>query len=83
MFDILNFITKPENIGDLHLKMMLKYPDQFGIRVEIVELFIKTFFRTLWSSDQDVSRKLELVVLSGNHNETAFVEVRSEEVLKI
>ena len=80
MNDILNVGIKPENIGDLHIKMMLKYPDQFSIRKEIVEMFIVCFYKLLWNRDNELSRKLELRILSGNHSETAFIEVRSEEV---
>jgi len=79
MQDILNTAIKAENIGDLHLKMMLKYPYQFSIRKEIFEMFIVSFYNVLWNKNSDISKKLELRILSGNHDENAFIEVRSEE----
>jgi hypothetical protein len=53
-------LTLPESVGDLHLKMMLKYPDQFAIRKEMVEMFIISFYKILWNKDMDVSSKLEV-----------------------
>ena len=72
---------KPENIGDLHLKMMLKYPKQFAVRKEMIEMFMTSFYKILWNKDLEYSKKVELVVLTGLHKETAFVEVRSADVL--
>lgn len=73
-------ILKPENIGDLHIKMMLKYPNQFAIRPDIVKMFLKSFYKLLWNKDEELSKKLELEILTGDHRESAFVEVRSEHV---
>lgn len=80
MGDLINVIIKPENTGDLHIKMMLKYPQQFTIRKEIVEMFIKSFYKILWNKQNELYKKLELELLTGDHIESAFVEVRSEEV---
>ena len=41
--DLFKSILKPENIGDLHLKMMMKYPQQFSIRKEIVDMLLTSF----------------------------------------
>lgn len=79
--DILKVAIKPENIGDLHLKMMLKYPRQFAIRKEMIEMFLTSFYKVLWNKDLEYSNKVELIVLTGLHKESAFVEVRSAEVL--
>lgn len=74
-------LVKPENIGDLHLKMMMKYSQQFSIRKEIVEMFLRAFYKILWNKEDDLYKKLELDVLLGDHTESAFIEVRSEEVI--
>ena len=79
--EILKVALKPENIGDLHLKMMLKYPKQFAVRKEMIEMFMTSFYKILWNKDLEYSKKVELVVLTGLHKETAFVEVRSADVL--
>lgn len=81
--DLLQVLVKSENIGDLHLKMMVKYPQQFSIRKNIVEMFLIAFYKILWNKDDDLYQKLELDVLLGDHTESAFIEVRSEDVNKI
>jgi hypothetical protein len=60
--------------------MMLKYPEQFAIRKEIVTMFLNSFYKLLWNKDDELSKKLELEILNGDHRESAFVEVRSENV---
>ena len=79
--ELTNFILKPENNGDLHIKMMLKYPEQFAIRIEIVNMFLTSFYKLLWNKEDELSKKLELEILNGDHMESAFVEVRSEHVI--
>ena len=76
--ELAELIIKPENIGDLHIKMMLKYPEQFSIRKEIVEMFLRSYYKILWNKNSELSSKIELDILSGEHNESAFVEVRQE-----
>ncbi len=76
-------ILSPENNGDLHLKMMMKYPQQFSIRKEIIDMFLTSYFKVLWNKQNPLSSKLELEILTGNHKEVGFIEVRSEEVSKI
>ena len=78
--DLVKSLVKPDNIGDLHLKMMIKYPDQYAIRKEIVEMFMLSFYKILWNKESDLANKLELEVLMNDHQESAFVEVRSEDV---
>ena len=78
--ELVKALLKPDNIGDLHLKMMIKYPDQFAIRKEIIEMFITSFYKILWNKESDLSSKLDLDVLLDDHQESAFVEVRSEDV---
>lgn len=61
--------------------MLLKYPERFAIRKEIVIMFLKSFYKILWNKDDELYKKLNLEVLSGDHIESAFVEVRSENVM--
>ena len=60
--------------------MMLKYSEKYGMRKELVELFLISFYKLLWNKDDELSTKLELEILSGDHTELAFIEVRSESV---
>ena len=77
---LIQALLKPDNIGDLHLKMMIRYPFQYAIRKEIIEMFLISFYKILWNKESDLSSKLELEVLVDDHQESAFVEVRSEDV---
>lgn len=43
-------------------------------------MFIRAFYKILWNKDDDLYQKLELDVLLGDHTESAFIEVRSEDV---
>lgn len=79
--DLFKVILKPENNGDLHLKMMMKYPTQFSIRKQIIDMFLTSFYKLLWNKQHPLSSKLNLDILSGQHKEVAFIEVRSAEVI--
>lgn len=76
--ELFKYIVEPENIGDLHLRAMLKSPESYNIRKEIPEMFIRSFYSILWNTNNDLSTKLQLTVLNGHHSESGFVEVRSE-----
>lgn len=77
--DILDVLTKPDNIGDAHLKMLIKYANLYSIDPDIVKKFIVAFYTILWDKKNDFSQKLHLAVLVGEHTESAFLEVRSNE----
>ena len=75
-------LLKPENTGCFHLKSMLKSPDNYNIRLEIVHMFLKSFYKTLWDKANPLSEKLILDGLVGTKDERAFLEVRSNEACK-
>lgn len=77
---MLEALSKHENTGCAHIRMLLKYPDLYQIKPEIVRMFLKSFYKILWEDDSPLATKLKLDVLVGTHNEGAFVEVRSNEV---
>ncbi|KAL4434746.1 hypothetical protein ABPG74_017166 [Tetrahymena malaccensis] len=78
--DLLNALIKAENQGDRHIKNLLKNPDLYNIRPEIVQMFIKSFFNVLWDKTNLNREKLILDSLVGQPNESAFLEVRSNEI---
>ena len=71
-------LIEPDNVGDIHLRMMLRYPDMYAIRPEVVQYFITAFYNVLWEGS-NYSSMLTLAQLAGAHNETAFVEVRTSD----
>ena len=75
--DLFDLITKTENIGDLHIRLMLKYPEKYGIRKDLITMFLNSFYKLYWNN-KNIKDKMELDILTGDHNENAFIEVRSE-----
>lgn len=75
--DLYNNIIDPENLGDLHLRLMLKFPEKYGIRKELIEDFLKSLFEIYWE-DKELKNNIEVDILKGEHTETAFLEIRSE-----
>lgn len=79
--DILEAIVQPENIGDLHIKMMLQEPLEYGVNRTLVGFMIQSFFELLWDHPE---LKLNLDILQGEHREIAFVEIKtSMDCLKV
>jgi len=77
--EILDALTEPENVGDLHIQLLLRYPNMYEIDVELVKLFIRAYYTVLWDNTNGYSNKLLLQVLIGEHTESAFLEVRSNQ----
>lgn len=46
--DLLNYLGKPDNQGDSHLKRLLKFPQHYAIRGQLVQHVIRAFFKILW-----------------------------------
>ena len=77
--DIKGIITRPENVGDLHLKLLLSETQNYAVNRTLVEYVIKAFYTILWDVSEPASQtKLELDVLAGEHNEVAFVEIKTD-----
>lgn len=73
---------KPENTGCFHIKNLLKFPENYNVRIEIVHMFLKILYRTLWDKNNLLSEKIILDGLVGQKEEKAFLEVRSNEACK-
>jgi hypothetical protein len=58
---------------------MLKAPDNYGIRPDIIKMFLKSFFKVLWDPENPLSEKLILDNLVGKVDAKGFIEVRSNE----
>ncbi len=75
-------MSKSEALGDIAFQAFTKYPAKFGIKSGIVKLFIESIYEVMWelhdaakaTNAKDI--KIRLNVLSGEHEETAFVDVR-------
>lgn len=76
---LLQLLVQPDGVGDLHLKNMLSYPELYSIKPTALELFIEVFYQTLWDETNALSALLYLEVLPKEHNETAFLDIRTYE----
>lgn len=70
--DLLARLLEPAHIGCGHIRLMLERSDRYGIRRELVESFLRTFYRVWWAGAPELS----LSVLPGDHSEGAVVNVR-------
>lgn len=77
--DLMTALLKPENIGCLHLKSIMKNPESYDVRPDLVRYFMRSFFTILWNKRSPTHHKLILEVMAGRHEERAFLEVRTNE----
>jgi len=73
---LLEKLTEVENQGDSHIRLMLKQPEWFQLDRNLVPTVLKSFYTHLWSGGS----KLKLVVLAGDSNPQAFLEVTSAQL---
>ncbi|MGC6513958.1 MAG: hypothetical protein ACON4N_05655 [Myxococcota bacterium] len=67
---LLPFLLEPAHVGCGHLKLILSYPEDYGVRVELTRAFLTWAFRAMWSG-----ANIQYVVLPGAHAEEAVVQV--------
>lgn len=67
---LLPHVLTPDNVGCGHLKLILKHPEQYGVRPGLANAFITAVFRALWAGAD-----IDYVVLQGGHAEGAVVQV--------
>lgn len=68
---ILRHMTPPDHVGCGHLRLSMQHPEAYGVRPELVQGFLRAFFRARWAG----ATELEYVVLGGDHGEGAVVQV--------
>lgn len=47
-------LQRPSNQGNAHLRLMMKHPKEYGVKAEIVQMVISSFFTLLWNKDTEV-----------------------------
>lgn len=60
-------------LGCGHLALMRQHADEYGVRKELVNAFLKAFYEALWNGD-----RVEWEVLKGEHAERAVVNIIAE-----
>lgn len=75
---VLEALLEPDNIGDMHLRLMVKNHNMYNVDPQLIKNFMKSFYKNLWSGK--LKNKLNLVMLVGPHDEKGFIEVRSNAI---
>ena len=75
---LLQSLLEPDNIGDMHLRLMLKNANMYNVDPELIKMFLRAYFLNLWEGD--IKSKLKLVLLVGAHEEKGFIEIRSNAI---
>lgn len=75
---IVQIISEPNNIGDVHFKTLLNQYQKLNIRKALIQIFIQVYYRMLWDKSEPYSGKLKLEQLVGSHQEDAFIDVRHD-----
>jgi hypothetical protein len=71
---LLEHLIQPIHIGCGHLRLALTNPHSYKLRPELLTAFFRAFYDELWAGARD----LEWVILGGDHNEGAVVNVTVE-----
>lgn len=57
--DIIEIIHEPDNIGDLHIKLLLDEACNYSVNKTLVQYFLRAYYTTLWDkSDSSLRSKL-------------------------
>jgi rhodanese-related sulfurtransferase len=68
---VLFHLTRPTNIGCGHLKFAMTAGDDYGVRPELAEHFLRAFHTLRWAG----APEFEFVILGGDHVEGAVANV--------
>jgi hypothetical protein len=80
---IMDIIIQRQNIGDLHIKLLLSESQNYAVNRTLVEYFLTSYYTVLWDTTNDYLRnRLNLDILAGEHVESAFVEIKTDMVSK-
>jgi len=71
---LLEHLIQPNHVGCGHLRLALTNPSDYKLRPELLTAFFRAFYTELWAGARD----LVWVVLGGDHNEGAVVNVTVE-----
>jgi rhodanese-related sulfurtransferase len=68
---LLEHLVAPENVGCGHLRLVLSYPDDYGVRPGLARALGREVFHRFWNEPEVI----DFVVLTGDHHEEAVVNV--------
>ncbi len=81
---VLEGLKIPQHHGNVVLRMMLEFPDKFGVDVSAVHSLMQSYFNLLWRKDKQhvngpLHKRLQFVIAEGYHKERVFLDVRNSQ----
>jgi hypothetical protein len=78
---LLKLIIRPEAQGCMHLKQILLHPDDYGVRLTLVQAAITEFYKIMWDIENELRQSIKYYVLhapmiNGRPNEVAWVNMK-------
>jgi len=73
--NVLSILSDPSNVGDSHIRLMLKNPKWYFVGDHLTPMVLKAFYSVMWDKSNPFREKLKLDVLVGSPNPKAFIEV--------
>jgi len=68
-------LVEVPNVGDSHLRLMLKDPANYHVDAALVQMALRAFYTILWSPAAPMHDRVRVEQLSGDPNPAAFLEV--------
>jgi len=68
-------LVEVANVGDSHIRLMLKDPANYHVDKSIVQMSLRAFYTILWNPANEMHNRVHLVELAGEPNPAAFLEV--------
>lgn len=79
---LLELLADPAYLGCGHLRLLIQHPDQYRVRPQLTQWFIKAFFDFMWNHEHGGKlhhhTSIALVELEGNHVEQAVVVIDTD-----
>lgn len=72
---MLHALTKASCVGCGHLSRMIKHPNQYGVRQDLVIWAIQAFFAVMWTGTQEQKALLTYKILEHDHDERLVLQV--------
>lgn len=67
--------AEPQHVGNVFLRAALEHPEEFMVRRDLTEHFIKAYLTVYYDVNHPMRGRLLFVALNGTHNEQAIVNV--------
>jgi hypothetical protein len=73
---LLDVLVQPLALGSVLLQKIAKFPDLFGVRRQLLPMFVRALYEVLWDPEEKLNRKIRYYVLHspGTRRESAWVE---------